>query len=208
MATVPVRDLTNATVGEIELDDTVFGERRRVNIVYDEVKRFLAARRAGTHATKTRAMVSGGGRKPWRQKGTGRARHGSTRSPLWRHGGTTHGPQPRSYDMKLNRKSKKLAMRVVLTDKLSEGQLLVLDGIQFEEPKTKRVVQMIHDLELGRSALIVAAADNRNLRLAARNHPDVKIVSAASLSVYDVLLHEQLILTRDSAGQVQEIFRP
>jgi large subunit ribosomal protein L4 len=203
-----VCDVKNQKVGDFQLDDQVFGERPKTHAVYEEVKRYLASLRAGTHATKTRAMVSGAGRKLWKQKGTGRARVGSIRSPLWRHGGTTHGPQPHEHELFIPRKVKKLAMRVALSQKVKKNAVLILDAIELAEGKTKRVAELVESLGIRKPALIVEATTNNNLRMAARNHPLVSVLSPEALTVYEVLRHDRLILTRTTAARLTEIFRP
>jgi len=202
---VEVRDRTNKKIGELELDDAVFAVKKRTHVVYETVKAHLAGLRAGTHSTKTRAMVSGGGRKPWRQKGTGRARHGSIRSPIWRAGGVAHGPHPRSYDLKVNRKAHKAAMRVALSEKLRESAIMIVDELGIAEAKTKHVATLLAGLGIEGRALIVDAG-NDALQLAARNHPRVDVITPSALSVYDILRNDQLVMTRAGAERVQEIF--
>lgn len=208
MANVAIKDLRNQNVGELALDDAVFGEKPKRHVVYEEIKSFRAANRAGTHATKTRGDVSGGGKKPWKQKGTGRARHGSTRSPIWRTGGISHGPHPHTYDLKTNRKAKRLAMRVALSEKLRAEAIVFVDAIELAEPKTKVIAAMLKSLGIARSALIVDGLENKNLHLASRNHPRVNVVAPSALSVYDVLRADRLVLTRESTVKLQEMFRP
>ena len=208
MPSIEIRDQKNQKKGDLALDDAVFGEKPKTHAVYEEVKRYLASLRAGTHATKTRAMVSGAGKKLWKQKGTGQARIGSVRSPLRRHGGTTHGPQPHAYELAIPRKVKKLAMRVALSQKLKKNGLLVVDSLVVAEAKTRRVADLFEGLAIKGSTLIVEESGNRNLRLGARNLPRVKVVAPAALSVYDVLNHERLVLTRGTADKLVELFRP
>jgi large subunit ribosomal protein L4 len=159
----------------------------------------LASRRAGTHATKTKGFVSGGGKKPWRQKGTGRARAGSSRSPLWAGGGTIFGPQPRDYSYRLPKSARKAALRAALAARHAEGKLLVVDALQLPEPKTKRMLECLRGLGLDDgTVLVVLAAEDESMTRAARNLPQVKVLLVAGLNVYDVLGHAHLVLTRDA----------
>jgi large subunit ribosomal protein L4 len=206
MSAITVKNLENSDVAEIELDATVFEEPRHDHVVFEEIRRFRASIRAGTHSTKTRSEVRGGGKKPWRQKGTGRARHGTTRSPLWRGGGTVHGPKPRDYSYSIPRKVKKKAMRVALSEKLRDNTLTIVDELNIKEPKTREVQGLIERLEVGRTALFVDDASNENLRRASRNHPRVKTVTPSSLNVYDVLYYERLIVSKASLQRLVEIF--
>ena len=168
-----VRNWDNEVVGEVELPQEVFSYPSRPHLVYEVVKAYLAGLRSGTHATKTRSMVSGGGKKPWKQKGTGRSRHGSTRSPLWRHGGTTFGPQPRSYKAKVNIKAKKNALKSVLAERLTGGQLRVLESLDVDSHRTKEFVARLEKLGLaGEKVLLIDSYDNLNLLLATRNRPE------------------------------------
>lgn len=203
MAKVNVYDQENKEVGSIELAPEVFEVEVKPEILHLVVRAFRAAGRAGTHATKNRALKSGGGRKPWRQKGTGRARAGSVRSPLWRGGGITFGPQPRSYDFKVNKKIRSLALRMALSSRLSGDNLKVINKIDLPEIKTKNFLQVATTLGLGK-ALIVAKDADINLVLSARNLPGIKVVEADKLNVYDVLRYPSLILLEGAAAHVQE----
>ncbi|MGA8594739.1 MAG: 50S ribosomal protein L4, partial [Bryobacteraceae bacterium] len=169
MPSVDILDLNGAVVGSVELADAVFGAEVNEALLYEAVRQYTAARRSGTAATKTRHEVSGSGKKLWKQKGTGRARMGSIRSPLWRHGGTVHGPQPRSYEYKLPRKMVVGALRSALSAKLRDGELRVIQAFQLADHKTKGFRQVLANLEISRSVLLVEAAENRNLALASRN---------------------------------------
>lgn len=195
--TVPVRSQSNETVGELMLPEAVFSGPVRRHLLYEAVRMQQANRRAGTAATKTRGFVSGGGKKPWRQKGTGRARAGSTRSPVWVGGATIFGPQPRDYSYRIPASARKAALRSALAVKAREGKLMVLDKIALEAPKTKLFVKLLADLQV-QSALIVIPAKDESLERAARNLPNAKVLRAEGANVYDLLRYDQLILTRDA----------
>ena len=192
-----LRSMTGASMGEIELPG-VFDEKPRTHLLYEVVHMQQATRRAGTHATKTRAFVSGGGKKPWRQKGTGRARSGSNRSPLWAGGATVFGPQPRSYAYKMPAQARRTALRAAISDRRRLGALTVVDKIALPEPKTKQVVAMLGALGLSGSVLIVSHGRDEALEKAARNIPEVKVLRTEGLNVYDVLKHKHLLLTQDA----------
>lgn len=189
--------------GELELPE-LFTERARDHLVYEVVQSQLASRRAGTAATKTRAFVSGGGKKPWRQKGTGRARSGSSRSPIWAGGATVFGPQPRSYEYRLPGRARKVALRSVLADRSRSGSLHVIEDLTLAEPKTKRVVELLGKLGLEGSVLIVSDGENRPLELAARNLPNAKVLRCDGLNVYDVLRYKHLVMSRAAVAAVAE----
>jgi len=196
---VPVVSQAREKVGELEIPAAVLAGPVREHLLHAAVQSQLASRRAGTVATKTRGLVSGGGKKPWRQKGTGRARAGSIRSPLWAGGGTIFGPQPRDWRTRLPRSARRAALRTALADRHGAGALLVVDRFQLTEPKTKRMVECLRGLGLEEtSALVVIAAPDETIRRAARNLPHVKVVSAGALTVYDVLAYRQLVMTRDA----------
>jgi len=198
-----MRSMSGSQVGEIDLPGS-FGERRRNHLIYEVVQSQLASRRAGTHATKTRAMVSGGGKKPWKQKGTGRARAGSSRSPLWAGGATVFGPQPRDYSYRLPAQARRTALRSAIADRQREGALQVLDSIALPEAKTKRLVEMLGALGLEKSVLIVIAGRDDSLERAARNLPGVKVLRSEGLNVADVLRHKTLVLTQDAVAALAE----
>jgi large subunit ribosomal protein L4 len=191
-------------VGSMELADAVFGADVNEALLYEAVRQHTAARRAGTAATKTRHEVSGSGKKLWKQKGTGRARMGSIRSPLWRHGGTVHGPQPRSYEYKLPRKMVVGALRSALSAKLRDGELRVIQAFSLADHKTKAFRQVLDKLEVNRSVLLIEAAENRNLALASRNLERVKLVPTKELNVYDLLAHRQVLLSEPAARKLSE----
>ena len=200
--TVPVVSQANQPVGEVTLPADVFSGPVRKHLLYETVKMQMANRRAGTAATKTRAFVSGGGKKPWKQKGTGRARAGSTRSPIWVGGATIFGPQPRDYSYRLPATARKAALRSALAAKVRDGQLLVLDQITLEQPKTKLLAKLLGDLQVT-SALIVLPAKDESVERAARNLPHVKVLRAEGANVYDLLRYDRLILTRDAVQALQ-----
>jgi large subunit ribosomal protein L4 len=197
-------DLNGAVVGSLELADAVFGAPVNEALLYEAVRQYTAARRSGTAATKTRHEVSGSGKKLWKQKGTGRARMGSIRSPLWRHGGTVHGPQPRSYEYKLPRKMVLGALRSALSAKLRDGELKVVQAFSLGDHKTKAFRQVLDKLEAKRSVLLVEASENRNLTLAARNLQKVTLVPTRDLNVYDLLAHQQVLLSEPAAKKLSE----
>jgi len=189
--------------GSVELDPSIFDAKVRPHLFHAEVRRQLAARRAGTHATKNRAGVSGGGVKPWRQKGTGRARQGSIRSPQWSGGGVVFGPVPRSHEHKLTKKMRRAALKSALSLRAKEGALTVAEGLALDEFKTKRVVELLDGLGLaGQSVLIVIAAAQPELEMSARNLPGVAVLRAEGLNVYDVLRHPRLLIARDALDAI------
>lgn len=200
--TVPVLSQRNEPVGEMALSAQIFGGPVRRHLLYEAVRMQMANRRAGTAATKTRAFVSGGGKKPWRQKGTGRARAGSIRSPLWVGGATIFGPQPRDYSYRLPASARKAALRAALSAKARDRKLLVLDKITLEAPKTKLMVQLVADLQVD-SALIIIPERDDTVERAARNLPHVKVLRAEGTNVYDLLRYDCLILTADAVQALQ-----
>ncbi len=204
MPNVEMVDLNGAVVGSLELADAVFGAKVNESLIYEAVRQYTAARRSGTASTKTRHEVSGSGKKLWKQKGTGRARVGSIRSPLWRHGGTVHGPQPRSYEYKLPRKMVLGALRSALSAKLRDGELKVVQAFSLADHKTKNFSQTLQKLEADRSVLLVEVAENRNLTLASRNLERVKLVPTKDLNVYDLLAHKQVLLSEPAARKLSE----
>ncbi|WP_291326800.1 50S ribosomal protein L4 [Desulfovibrio sp. UCD-KL4C] len=203
MATITIYDQTKKEVGSMDLAPEVFEVPVKPEILNLVVRAQLAAKRSGTHATKTRAMKRGGGAKPWRQKGTGRARAGSSRSPLWRGGGVTFGPQPRDYSFKVNKKVRRLALKMALTSRLSEEQLMIVKNIDLPEIKTKLFAQVAETLGLYKALIIVKDADNK-LLLSARNIPGIKMISADQINVYDILRHHQVVMLENAAQDLQE----
>jgi large subunit ribosomal protein L4 len=203
---VPVRNLAGENVGEIELNDSVFGIEPNIPVMHQALLRQLSNARLGTHKTKKRDEVAGGGRKPWRQKGTGRARQGSIRAPQWKGGGTVFGPQPRSYAQKMNRKMRRLALRSALSVKAAEDQIIVLEDLALDEPKTKAMLQVLKGLEIGdASALVLMPAKNENVEKAAHNLEQVKTLHAHNLSIRDLLGYDYVVMSRESVSQIEEI---
>jgi large subunit ribosomal protein L4 len=204
MPQVEVKDLKNKVVGKLDLSEEVFAYEASEALVWEAVNAYRAAQRKGTHATKNRAKVRGGGRKPWRQKGTGRARVGTIRSPLWAGGGTVHGPQPRDYRQALPKKKRRGAVKLVLTDKLKNDRLIVVEEFELDSHKTKDFAGVLEALGINGKALIADAPGNRNLLLSARNLPGVKPVTAAGVNVYDLLNHDHLVISREAVLALQE----
>jgi len=202
---VAVVNTNGERVGEIELSEDVFGQPVNEAVLHEVVVMHLANRRRGTHDTKTRAEVRGGGRKPWRQKGTGRARHGSIRSPIWRGGGIVFGPHPRDYSYSVPKKVKRMALKSALSAKVKEGKLIVLDALTLAEPKTKEMVNVIDNLKVNNGALFVTAERDLNVEKSTRNIPGFKSLEARQLNVYDLLDHDNLVLTRDAVTRVEEV---
>jgi len=206
VATIDVKNIQGNTVGSIDLEPTIFDIEINEHAVHMAVVQYLANNRQGTKSAKTRSEVRGGGRKPWRQKGTGRARHGTIRSPIWTGGGVTFAPKPRDFSFKLNKKLKRLALKSVLTDKARNGQLVVLDSIDLPEIKTKSMVDVCVNLELGKS-LFVMDGSNTNVMLSARNIPSVKTAAVNTINVYDILNHENLVVTKEAVEKIQEVYK-
>jgi len=200
--TVPIVSQRREPVGEIQIPAVVLGGPRREHLLYEMVRSQQASRRAGTAATKTRAFVSGGGKKPWRQKGTGRARAGSIRSPIWEGGSTIFGPQPRSYAYRLPKSARRAALRAALSTRHGEGRLMVVDQLSLSEAKTKAMVACLEGLGIAGSVLLVLGAADTAVQRAARNLPRVKVILSGGLNVYDILGHEHLVVTRDALAQV------
>jgi large subunit ribosomal protein L4 len=205
MATLELKKAGGKSAGSVDLDPVVFEAAVKPHLFHAEVRRQLARRRAGTHATKNRALVSGGGIKPWRQKGTGRARQGTIRAPQWAGGGIVFGPVPRSYEHGLTKKTRRAALRCALSLRHREGRLGVVDGLALDAPRTKLLVEALAGLGLGdASVLVIIDGADRNLELAARNLPRVDVLRAEGLNVYDVLRHERLLLTQGALARIQE----
>ena len=202
--TVDVVNQQNEKVGSLDLRDEVFGGRIKTDLIHESVVRANAADRRGTHATKTRAMVSGSGKKPWRQKGTGRARVGEIRNPLWRKGGTTFGPQPRSYEYQLPRKVEKGALRAALAQKLRDGQVIVVDALSVGEIKTKAAVEMLRRLGIDGRALLVDVKPEDRLALSVRNIQGVRVVPSNRVSARDVMNTRRVVLTQAALEKLQE----
>ncbi|WP_079475106.1 50S ribosomal protein L4 [Marinococcus halophilus] len=206
MPTVDLLNQTGSRVGDIELADTVFGIEPNEHVLYDAVIMQQASLRQGTHKVKNRSERRGGGRKPWRQKGTGRARQGSIRSPQWVKGGIVFGPTPRSYGYKLPKKVRRLAIKSALASKAQENDLVVLDELKFEAPKTKEMVKVLSSLSIDTKVLIVTGDDDETVGLSARNLPNVTFLTAGSLNVLDVVKHDKLVITQDAVKKVEEVF--
>jgi len=206
MPTVALYNMQGEQVGEISLADRIFGIEVNKAAMHQAVLAYQANQRQGNAAVKTRTDVSGGGRKPWRQKGTGRARHGSTRSPLWKGGGVIFGPSPRSFRMAVPKKIKRLAIKSALSSKVNAGSLVVLDKLTIEAPKTKEMVKVLNNLNTGRNVLIVTDTPQEYVVKSVRNIPGVKALNACELNVYDILNTDNVIITRDAVAQVEEVF--
>lgn len=203
MATVQVIDTSGKKIKDVKAPDEIFAVPLKEHLLYEAVINYRANQRQGTASTKTRGEVRGGGRKPWRQKGTGRARAGSIRSPIWKGGGTTFGPRPRDYSYSLPKKAKRNALKSALSMKLAEKQLLVVEALELKDPKTKSAVKLKKDLKLD-SVLFVDRHDNKNLFLSARNIPKTKVVDVNQISVYDVLDFNWLVLTKRAFDSLTE----
>jgi len=204
MPTVDVIDLNNNKVGQIELSDVVFGAEVNNDLLYESVRHYLAGQRAGTHKTKTRHEVAGSGKKLWKQKGTGRARMGSVRSPLWRHGGTVHGPVPRDYSYKLPRRMQLGALRSALSAKLRDGELKIVSAFSLEDHKTRSFSKTLGTLEATKKVLLVETETNRNLELGARNIADVLLVKSHEVHPYHLLGANRVLLTQAAASKLSE----
>jgi large subunit ribosomal protein L4 len=203
---VEVKNWSNEVVGEVELPDQVFARQVNGHLVWEVVRAYLASRRRGTHKAKERSEVAGTRTKPWKQKHTGRARAGSRQSPLWRSGGTVHGPRPRSHAKKVNKKARRAALAGVLSQRAAEGRLLVLDTMQLEAPKTKDFVQRLEKLGLAdEKVLLVDGLENVNLHLASRNRPGVKMLDAQSINAYEVLNHRWVVASEPAVRSLVEV---
>lgn len=206
MPKVSLYNVSGAQVGEIELADTVFGIQPHVHAMHEAVLLQQAAVRQGTHKVKGRSEVRGGGRKPWKQKGTGRARQGSIRAPQWKGGGIVFGPTPRKYGFKLPKKVRRLAIKSALSSKVLDNQIIVLDQLTLNTPKTKEFVAILNNLKVDRKVLVVTPSYDDNVALSARNIPGVKFVAADGINVLDVMIYDQLIITKEAVQKVEEVF--
>ena len=206
MATVSTFDMTGKQTGTMDLADAVFGITPNATVLHSAVVNYLANQRQGTQSTLTRSEVSGGGKKPWRQKGTGHARQGSTRAPQWTHGGIALGPKPRSYNYVLPKKVRRLALKSAFSSKVLAGEMLVLDSLSMDEIKTKTVATMLGALEAGKKVLMVLPEKNDNVILSARNIPGVKTALVNTLNVYDVLNCDTFIVVKDAVAQIEEVY--
>ncbi|MCL4476545.1 MAG: 50S ribosomal protein L4 [Nitrospirae bacterium] len=201
-----VKDINNKVKGSVNLPEGIFGLPVRKDILHASVVNYLANQRQGTHATKTKGLVSGGGKKPWKQKHTGRARAGSIRSPLWRGGGTVFGPQPRDYSYRLPKNLKKRAVGEAFSAKVSDGAMTIVDAIAVEKPRTKEMVKILKNLGLeGKSVLIVLPEKDANILLSSRNIPGVKVSRVADLNSYEILTHETILITKGALDKVPEV---
>lgn len=206
MPQVAVYNMDGQQVGEIELSESIFGAEVNTHVLHTVVKAQLANQRQGTQSALTRSEVRGGGIKPWRQKGTGRARQGSIRAPQWRKGGVVFAPKPRSYHQDVNRKVKRLAMKSALSSKVAENQLLVLDSLELAAPKTREMVKLLKNLDVNSKALVVLTGPDAGVERAARNLPGIKTTRVGTLNVLDILNHDKFIITRDAVGKVEEVY--
>ena len=208
MPTIKILDLTSKEVGEIELNDMVFGVPLNEPLIHEAVRSYQANRRQGTSATKTRGDVSGAGRKLWRQKGTGRARIASLRSPLWKGGGNVHGPQPRDWSYNLPKKMRKRAMCSAISERLREGNLVIVNEWKFDSPKTREFINTLGTLKLNGKTLIVDSLKNTNLMLASRNVQTTKVVNSYGVNIYDLINHQKLVLTPKTVEELTGILQP
>jgi large subunit ribosomal protein L4 len=206
MANVSVYNMEGKEVGKIDLNDAIFGVEVNEHLVHLAVVQQLANNRQGTQKAKTRSEVSGGGRKPWRQKGTGHARQGSTRSPQWTGGGVVFAPVPRDYSFKMNRKEKRTALKSVLTDKVANNKLIVLDKLAFDEIKTKDFVKVLDNLKIEGKALVVLNENDTNVVMSAKNVPTAKTTLTSTINVYDILDAKTLVLTQDAVKTIEEVY--
>ncbi|MFP3392994.1 50S ribosomal protein L4 [Brevibacillus sp. SIMBA_040] len=205
MPKVALYNQTGSQVGDIELADSVFGIEPNNAALYDAIVMQQASQRQGTHDVKNRSEVRGGGRKPWRQKGTGRARQGSIRSPQWKGGGVVFGPTPRKYGYKLNRKVRRLALKSALSTKVQNNELLVLEALNITAPKTKEMTAVLSSFKADRKVLIVTSEYDQNVALSSRNIPGAKIVDAAGINVLDLVAHDKVIVTKEAIAKVEEV---
>lgn len=205
MPKVALYNMQGTEVGQIDLDETVFGIEPNEAVVHEAVVMQLASLRQGTHSAKTRGEIRGGGKKPWRQKGTGRARAGTIRSPLWRKGGIVFGPKPRDYSYSIPRKKRRLAIKSVLSAKVQGGELIVLDNLAFTAPKTKEMVQVLANLKIDKKAAVVTADNSGFVLESARNIEGVKPLLADGINVYDLLNHDIMIVTKDAIAKIEEV---
>lgn len=206
MPKVAMYNVSGQQVSEIELSDNIFGVEVNEHVMYEVVKNQLANKRQGTQSAKTRAEVRGGGRKPWKQKGTGRARVGSIRSPLWIGGGTVFAPKPRDYSYTVPKKVRRLAMKSALTSKVNSNELIVLDELKLDSPKTKEMVNILKNLNVDKKALIVVGEKNEAVIKSAKNIPGVQTALVNTINVYDILKYDKFIITKDAVEKVEEVY--
>ena len=203
MPKVALYDITGSQIDDIELRDDIFGVKVNTHVMYEAVKNYLANQRQGTQSAKTRGEVRGGGRKPWRQKGTGRARQGSTRSPQWVGGGVVFAPKPRDYSYKLPKKIKRLALKSALSSKVQDNEIIVVDSLVLDRPKTKDMLQVLSNLKAGKKTLVVIPERDENVILASRNIPGVKTAYVNTINVYDILNCDSFLITKEAANKVE-----
>ena len=203
---VRVYDMEGKDVGAIQLKDDIFAVPVNIALLHEAVKNYLANQRQGTQSTLTRTEVRGGGKKPWRQKGTGRARQGSTRSPQWRHGGVALGPKPRSYRYSMNRKAKRLAMKSAFSAKVAEGNFIVVDKLELPETKTKAMIKVLDALNVSEKALVVLEGANLNVVRSTSNIPNVKTLYVNTLNVYDIIKHDKFVVTKAAVEKMEEVY--
>ena len=206
MANVSVYNMEGKEVGKIDLSDAIFGVEVNEHLVHMAVLQQLADNRQGTQKAKTRSEVSGGGRKPWRQKGTGHARQGSIRAPQWKGGGVVFAPVPRDYSFKMNKKEKRAALKSALTDKVQNNSIVVVDELKFDEIKTKRFAEVMNNLKATRKALVVLADNDQNVVLSARNLAEANTTLTNTLNVYDIVNARTLVLTKDAVAKIEEVY--
>ena len=204
MPTIDIKDWNNKKVGSFELSDDIFGYPYKEHLIHEAVRNYLASLRQGTHKVKNRSEVSGAGKKPFRQKGTGRARQGGNRPPIHRHGGTVFGPVPRDYSYKMNAQEKKAALKSALSQRVKEGKLVLLADLSVDEPKSKALAEKVNKIGVEGKALLVDSADNTNLALAARNNPKLQLVDALHVNVYDVVNSRYIVLSQDALQRLTE----
>ena len=205
MANVKVFNMSGSEVGSIELNDSIFAVEVNTHVMHQAVVQYLANKRQGTQSALTRAEVRGGGRKPWRQKGTGRARQGSPRSPQWTGGGVVFAPKPRDYSFKLNKKVKRLALKSALTTKVNDGKFVVVDEINLPEMKTKEMVKVLNNLNVNKSLVVLEDANEKAV-VAARNIPTVKTASVSTINVYDILKYDSVVVTKAAVEKIEEVY--
>ena len=206
MPTIDVLNMTGAKVSELELSEGIFAIEPNASAMHIAVVNYLANQRQGTQSTLTRAEVSGGGKKPWRQKGTGRARQGSTRSPQWYHGGIAHGPKPRSYNFTINKKVKRLALKSALSTKVADNELTVLDELKFDAIKTKEMVKVLTAVKAAKKTLVVLSEKDDVVYCSARNIEGVKVALVNTINVYDILNCDTLVVTKDAVAKIEEVY--
>jgi large subunit ribosomal protein L4 len=206
MPELEIKDKNNNTIDKMTLTDDIAGARADMSVVHEAAINFLANQRQGTHATKTKGLVSGGGKKPWRQKHTGRARAGSIRSPLWKGGGIVFGPQPRDYRYNLPKKVKRIALMTAFNQKLSDGEVIIIDAFSFDKPKTKELIGILKNLGINdKSVLIILGEKDDSVRLSARNIPGVNVVRVTDLNTYEVITHNRLLFTKEAIARLKGI---